>query len=306
MDTQPLTPDTLRRSVIAVPPLARNADLSINVDANRKIARHIESGGVTTLLYGGNANLYHVRPSEYESLLQMLSDIAGPDTFVIPSVGPAFGVMMDQAEVLRGFAFPTAMVLPQKEMATTDGVAHAVRRFAETWGRPVVLYIKHDGHVDVANVRRLTDDGLLSAIKYAIVREDPGEDRYLEDLVDAVGPDRIVSGIGEQPAIVHMRQFGLPGFTSGCVCIAPHLSTTMLRAVQEGDVTAAESARNIFRPLEDLRNHIHPVRVLHEAVALAEIADTGPILPPLSPISDADRDYVRQAVEKLKQTANGV
>jgi dihydrodipicolinate synthase/N-acetylneuraminate lyase len=236
----------------------------------------------------------------------MLCDIAGPETFVIPSVGPAYGVMMDQAELLKGFAFPTAMVLPQKEMATTDGVARGVRSFVESWGRPAVLYIKHDGYIDVANVRRLMDDGLLSAIKYAVVREDPGEDRYLRELIEAVGPDRTVSGMGEQPAIVHMREFGLPGFTSGCVCIAPALSMKMLQAVREGDFTAAESAREMFRPLEGLRNRIHPVRVLHEAVALAGTADTGPLLPLLCPISDADRDQVEKAVKQLKHTANRV
>jgi dihydrodipicolinate synthase/N-acetylneuraminate lyase len=306
MDTQPLTPDTLRRSVIAVPPLARHADLTLNIEANRQIVRRIEAGGVTTLLYGGNANLYHVRPSEYESLLQMLCDLVGPDTLVIPSVGPAYGVMMDQAELLKDFAFPTAMMLPQQDLATPDGVARGVRSFAETWGRPVVLYIKHDGYMDVSNVRRLMNDGLLSAIKYAIVRDDPGEDRYLRELVAAAGPDLTVSGMGEQPAIVHMRDFELPGFTSGCVCIAPALSTKMLQAIQAGDFAAAESVRQLFRPLEDLRNRIHPVRVLHEATALACIADTGPLLPLLSPISDADRDQVQEAVAQLKRTANGV
>jgi dihydrodipicolinate synthase/N-acetylneuraminate lyase len=304
MDTRPITPDTLRRSVIAVPPLARSADLSLNIEANRQIVSHIQAGGVTTLLYGGNAMLYHVRLSEYASLLQMLCDIAGPDTLVIPSVGPAFGVMMDQAALLKDFSFPTAMVLPQKELATCEGVARGVRSFAETWGRPIVLYIKHDGYIDISHVRQLMDDGLVSAIKYAIVRDEPGEDRYLRELVDTVGPDRTVSGMGEQPAIVHICDFGLPGFTSGCVCVAPSLSMKMLRALQAGDFAAAESARENFRPLEDLRNRIHPVRVLHEAVALAEIADTGPISPLLSPISDADREQVGQAVTQLRLTAD--
>ena len=31
----------------------------------------------------------------------------------------------------------------------------------------------------------------------------------------------VVSGMGELPAIIHLRDFGLAGFTSGCVCIAP-------------------------------------------------------------------------------------
>jgi dihydrodipicolinate synthase/N-acetylneuraminate lyase len=283
--------------------LARSADLSLNPEANRQLARHIESGGVTTLLYGGNANLYHVGPGQYEHLLQMLCEIAGPDTLVIPSVGPAYGVMMDQAEILRRFTFPTAMILPQKEMSTSNGVARGIRSFTDAWGRSAVLYIKHDGYIEVADVRRLVADAALSAVKYAIVRADPGEDRYLSELIEAVGPDRIVSGMGEQPALVHMRDFGLPGFTSGCVCIAPALSMRMLRAIQTGDFAGAEHVRQAFRPLEDLRNRIHPVRVLHEAVALAGIADTGPILPLLSAIDPPDRETVKKAVEQVTDLA---
>lgn len=73
-------------------------------------------------------------------------------TLVIPSVGPGYGQMLDQARILRGFAFPTAMLLPTREPTTPAGVERAV-------------------------------------------------DPFLSALVDAVGAERIVSGIGEQPAI---------------------------------------------------------------------------------------------------------
>ena len=49
------------RGVFAVPPLARHRDAarSINWEASGKIAAHIHKGGVTRLLYGGNAFFYH-------------------------------------------------------------------------------------------------------------------------------------------------------------------------------------------------------------------------------------------------------
>ncbi|HZN64194.1 MAG TPA: hypothetical protein VFB66_02760, partial [Tepidisphaeraceae bacterium] len=64
-----LSPQSLTQSVIAVPPLARDRDFSVNEGENRKLIRHIEAGGVRTLLYGGNANFYHVPLSEYDRLL---------------------------------------------------------------------------------------------------------------------------------------------------------------------------------------------------------------------------------------------
>lgn len=310
MNREPLTPDTLASSVIAVPPLARNDDYTLNRDENRKIVRHLEEGGVSTLLYGGNAILYHVAPSEYAGLLELLAEIAGENTLMIPSVGPGFGMMMDQAAALRDFEFPTAMILPTRDVCTSAGVASAVRNFVDRFGRPAVLYIKHDGYIEVDAVQRLLDDGLISWIKYATVRENTADDSYLRELVDTVGPSRIVSGIGEQPAIVHLRDFGLTGFTSGCVCVAPKMSMDMLRAIQASDFETAEAIRGVFASLEVLRNEVNPIRVLHTAVAAAGIAETGPIIPLLSEVAAGDVERIRAAATELlaaeQQSTNAV
>ena len=299
MQTSLITPDTLSSSVIAVPPLARNSDESLNAVDNEKQIRHLESGGVTTLLYGGNAILYHVALSEYANVLELLATTAAENTLVIPSVGPAYGTMMDQASVLADFSFPTAMILPQRDVTTSSGVAVAVRRFVEKLQRPALLYIKHEGYIDVPDVRRLMEDKLLCGIKYAIVRDDPTDDDYLRALVDDVDTARVVSGIGEQPALIHLRDFQLSGFTSGCVCIAPSRSMELLHALRSGDYATAADIQNSFRPLEDLRNSINPVRVLHRAVELAGIAQMGPLLPLLSDVSTDQIPHIREAVCQL-------
>ena len=299
MNTDPITPATLAASVIAVPPLARDDDLSLNPEQNEKQIRHLEAGGVTTLLYGGNAIVYHIALSEYADLVDMLAELAGDNTLMIPSVGPAYGAMMDQAAILRDMPFPAAMILPTRDMATPAGVATAARHFVEKVNRPAVLYIKHDGYIDVAGVKQLLDDGLLAAIKYAVVRKETSDDPWLRELVDAVGPSRIVSGIGEQPAITHLRDFGLSGYTSGCVCIAPRLSMQMLSAVKAADFAQAEQIRERFKPLEDRRNAVHPVRVLHTAVTLSGIANMGPLMPLLSEVDEADVGAICEVAKQL-------
>ena len=299
MNTNPITSATLASSVISVPPLARNADGSFNRKENQKLIQHLEAGGVSTLLYGGNAILAHVSISEYAALLTMLTELAGEQTLVIPSVGPGYGMMMDQAKILREFKFPTAMVLPSRDVVTSDGVATGLRRFVEAIQRPAVLYIKNDGFIEIETVQKMMKDGLVSWIKYATVRENPVEDPYLRALDDAVGASLIVSGIGEQPAVTHLREFGLIGYTSGCVCIAPKLSMDMLRAIKAGDFQNAERIRAIFRPLEDLRNAINPIRVLHTAVTLADIANMGPMIPMLSEASESERPAIMANAMRL-------
>ena len=72
MNTNAITPEMLASSVIAVPPLARDSELKICATENAKLIRHLEQGGVRTLLYGGNAVFYHIALAEYFEILAML------------------------------------------------------------------------------------------------------------------------------------------------------------------------------------------------------------------------------------------
>ncbi|OYV37973.1 MAG: dihydrodipicolinate synthase family protein [Rhodospirillales bacterium 20-64-7] len=299
MKTTPVTPADLKKSVLSVPPFARNADLSINAAANQTLIRHLEDGGVSTLLYGGNANFYHISIGEYPAVLDTLEQAAGAQSWVIPSIGPDFGRMMDQARILKGRNFPTAMALPIIAPATPSGVEAGLARAAEAFGRPLITYIKTETYLSPAAVGRLVKSGAVCAIKYAIERKNPREDAYLTALLGEVPAAAIVSGMGERPALVHLQEFGLSAFTSGSVSVAPALSQGILLAAQKGDYATAAALREKFLPLEDLRDGLHQIRVLHEAVSLAGIAPMGPILPLLSNIEPEHHDAIRAAATTL-------
>ena len=253
MKTTPIDSADLARSVVAVPPLARRPDLSLDRDANRAIVRHLENAGVRSLMYGGNANFYHLAVSAYAETVDMLAEIAGDDTWVLPSAGPDYGKLLDQAAILRTRAFPTAMLLPMTFPFTDAGLADGLRRFSDALGKPVVVYIKADPYFAPATLGALHRDGRLVAIKYAVVRDDPGRDAYLDAILQEVPRGMVVSGIGERPAIVHLRDFGLVSFTTGSGCIAPRLSMTLLDLLKRKRYDEAEAVRAAFLPLEDAR-----------------------------------------------------
>lgn len=299
MQTTPITYDDLRSSVISVPPLARKADLSLNDAENTKLIKHLEAGGVRTFLYGGNANLYNIAVSEYAKLLEYLAGAVAPTSIVVPSVGPFYGNIVDQADILKSFKFPTAMILPTLFPAKPAGIQTAVRHFVERSGIPAVLYIKDENYMPPEAAAQLVNEGLISWIKYAIVRDNPAVDPYLTKLIDLVDRKLIVSGIGEQPAIIHLRDFGITGFTSGCVCVAPALSMKCMAAIHREDYAEAEAIRAQFEPLEDQRNSYGPIPVLHHAVQLAGVADTGPFLPLLAPLADERLPAIKQAALEL-------
>jgi len=294
-----ITTADLHASVISVPPLCRDAALQADATENTKLIKHLEAGGVTTLLYGGNANFYNIALSEYEAVLDQLEAAAAADTWIVPGVGPYFGTAMDQAAILAKKKFPTAMLLPTVAVSTPQGVQAAVLKVVEKYGKPIVLYIKDPGYVTLDVVKTLVAAGAISWIKYAVVRDDPAQDDLLAGLVQTVDPQIIVSGIGEQPAIVHWQKFGVHAYTSGCVCVAPRRSQEMLLALQAGDFVRAEAIREGFNSLETLRNAHGPIPVLHLAVALAGIATTGPALPLMKNLGDDLLDEIRPAAEGL-------
>lgn len=286
MFTGKIDPTRLRKSVISVPPLARRADYTIDPAENRRLIAHMQAGGVSSFLYGGNANLYNIGVTEFASLLDHLEDWAAADDWMIPSVGADYGKACDQIDLLRHRAFPTAMVLPLRFPATPKGAAKGIGLLAERYGRPVIAYVKDEGYIEPADLAALVRDGVVCAIKYAIVRDNPAIDATLTAILDQIDPAIVVSGIGERPVPDHGGKFGLKAFTSGSVCVGPKVSTAILRALSAGEMTAIGPLRALMMPLEDLRDKYSPLRVLHEAVRLAEIADTGPILPFLSNIHD--------------------
>ena len=297
MNTSPLQIDEFSASVLAVPPLARQPDLTLDVVQNRKLIRHIEAGGFRTLLYGGNANLYHTSTREYGQLLDMLATSAADTTRVIPAIGPDFGKMMDQALLLRNTGYRTAMVLPMQGFTTPEGVAEGISRFVDVAGIPVTLYIKSEQYIDIDTLGRLVDEGRIAAVKYAIVRDDPAQDPYLQALVQRITAARVVSGMGERPTLVHLAQFGLASFTTGSGCIAPKACMALLRALKQKDMPLAQAIYDLFMPLETLRDSISLIRVLHDAVTLSGVADMGSHLPLLS-ASPANRHADIQAAAR--------
>jgi dihydrodipicolinate synthase/N-acetylneuraminate lyase len=212
---------------------------------------------------------------------------------------------MDQAALLRKYKFPCVMMLPCGDPRDAAGLARGLREIAEAASTPLVLYLKEENNfgadkeagLDV--VARLVEEGVCVWIKYAVVRQDPSQDPYLESLLRRVDPGRVVSGIGERPAVIHLRDWKLPGFTTGSGCIAPSLSRAVFEACQRGDFDEAEKLRAEFIPLEDLRDRWSPAKTLHYATQLAGIAETGSVPPFLSELPHERLEEIAPVARKL-------
>ena len=302
-----VTADDLR-GVFAVPPLPREQTprRGLDLDAATRVADHIAAGGVTRFLYGGNAFLYHISLADYEALIDWLASFP-EDRWAVPSVGPSFGRAIDQACILRRQSFRCAMVLPCSDPRDAQGLEAGLREIADAGGLPLIIYLKSEDAFGsnlergLDAIGRLVADGIAIAIKYAIVRDDPARDAYLDGLLKRVDRARVISGMGERPAIVHLRDFGLCGLTTGSGCIAPRRCRDLHRACLAHSWVEAEGLRARFMPLEDLRDAWGPARVLHHATELAGIASTGPVLPYVSPLNRQQVDQLRPVARALRE-----
>src|SRR5262245_54804970 len=294
------------RGGCALPPRSRRQGRGRPLDLGESelLLRHMAAGGLTRFLYGGNAFVHHLTLSEDEDLLGWLATFPG-DQWPIPSLGPSYGRAMDQAGLLRRHRFPCAMALPCGDPRDAAGLEAGLREIADAAGLGLILYLKDEGNfgsdrdagLDV--VARLVRDGVCVGIKYAVVRGDPTQDPYLDGLLRRVDRKYVISGMGERPAVAHLRALSLPGFTTGSGCVAPGLCNAILGACVEGDWTRAESLRSAFMPLEDQRDAWGPARVLHAAVDLAGIARTGPIPPFVTALGQAQKALLEPTAREL-------
>ena len=306
MRSEALTKADYARSVVAVAPMALKPDLSVNEAANLALIRHIEAGGVNILLYGGNANFYHIDLGRFRTMLDLLASGTAPNTGVVPSIGPDFGKMLDQAPILRASGLRDVMVLPTQFPSDPAGIERGVREVVQALGFGVVLYIKKDGYIEPDRLAKLVQGGEVSFVKYAVERADASNDAYLGSLVAAIGADMMDSGMGETPLHAHLAApFRLAGYTSGGVCIAPAASMALLRAYKAENMAEAERIRAPFLEFERVRSRIGGISVLHTGITLSGIADMGPILPLLSNVAEAQHGEVRRVVQGLQAIEAG-
>jgi 4-hydroxy-tetrahydrodipicolinate synthase len=293
--------------VFSVPPLARvpGKSRAIDFEQNSRIVRHIAQGGISRFIYGGNAFLYHLTLHEYEQLLEWQAGIRQDGLWFIPSAGPSYGRLMDQAPLLHRFDVSCVMILPCGDPRDAGGLERGLREFSEASGARLMIYLKEETNMGadlmagLDAIGRLVDDGTCMSVKYAVIRKHPEEDNYLDELIKRVDRRKVISGIGERPAVAHLRHWGLAGFTTGSGCLAPTLSAAVYSACRAADYGRAEQLRSRFMALEDLRDEWGPARVLHHALELGGIARTGPIPPFVSELSAGQRNRTGSVVQEL-------
>ena len=261
---------------------------NVSAEENRKIVAWLAAGGVSTGPLRRQRQLLPPRPRPNTALSSTCSrrsrrTMPGSSRRSVP-ISARRWIRSRSSATHR---FPTAMALPMAGPTKPAGVATGLRRLADAYGRPVVAYVRAENYIAPRDAAALIADGVVCSLKYAVERKDPAEDRYLAAMVDACGTERLVSGIGERPAIVHWTKFGVHAFTSGSVTIAPHLSSAIHAALARRRRRHGRGAPRIVPAVRgSARRPFADRRRCTMASRLPASPTTGPISPYLANLDD--------------------
>lgn len=283
--------------VLADLPVALRPDFSVDPGESLALARHVRQGGISGLLFAGNANLQSMGLGQFEAVAA-LAETAVEEGPVMIGLGPELGRMLDQARLLSRGRLRSVLVLPILGPADTHGTADGIRHIADRLGGGVAVDLVRDNHLRPVTLRKLVEEGAVTAVRYSHVVTNPGDDGYLDRVIEILGPDRVISDAGEPALEDHLGQRGLGLASSGIAALAPRLMLRIASALRRDPA----EARLLLPPVLEMariRAMLGPVQVLHDAVSEAGIAAMGPQMPMISCVKDKYRDPFRAAVAAL-------
>lgn len=278
-------------------PVALNADLSIKMDQTLALAQHVRRGGIASLFLAGNANLQSMSLSQFEAVVEIAEEAsaAGPVTI---GLGPELGRMLDQANILGRSKLRSVLVLPIIFPADTHGTADGIRHIAGRIGHGVMVDLVRDNHLRPVTLHKLVDEGAITAVRYAHVGSNPGDDYYLDRVIDIMGPDRVLSDAGEGALYDHLHVRRMACASSGIAALAPRL-LRRIADVMPGDPAAAHHMLAPVMEMSRIRTMLGSIQVLHDAVSEAGIAQMGPPMPMISRVKDKFRLPFLAAVQAV-------
>ena len=167
-----------------------------------------------------------------------------------PASGPPSATPSTRRGCVSTARFPTRCCCRAATRATPPGLERGIREIADAAGVPLVVYLKEEDNFGRESDSRTGRGGparrVGTSLRHQVRRRaaDPSQDDpYLDALLARVDRRRVISGMGERPAVVHLRHRRLPGFTTGSGCVAPSLSQSIFDAASKGDWAAAEDVR---------------------------------------------------------------
>lgn len=264
-------------------------DLALDEPGLRRVVRHLDDGGVDTIVAcGGTAEYYALTPQERRDVARIVLD-ESRDTPVIVSVGlDAAGASIAAKEAEADGAAGIMVHQPIHPYIHAEGYAEYYRTICGAVSIGVVAYVR-DPNVSTELLAEIAGIENVVGVKYAV-----NDVRRFGAIVEQLAGDVEVTwvcGTAEAWAPFFWLA-GATGFTSGIANFAVHESLALRDALRAGDVESIRALWQRLRPVEDLRarwGDANNIAGLKAGTALRGWTGEA-IRPPLRPLPAGERD----------------
>ena len=254
---------------------------------------HIESGTDAIVPVGTTGESPTVDFEEHEKVIDAVVEAAGGKVPVIPGTGgnsTAEAVRLTMHAKEAG-ATATLQVCPYYNKPTQEGLYRHFSAIAEEADLPMVLYnIPSRTGISLTpeTVARLAKLPQVVAIKEATGSLDQAS--AILDLCDIT----ILSG--DDSLTLPLMSIGAKGVISVVANIVPKDTVKMTHAMLEGDVAEAQAMhRQLFPLCKSMFIETNPIPV-KSAMKMLGLLDSDELRLPMCPMSDANRQCLRQAL----------
>lgn len=297
--------DHLRGVAFTIPTPFSEDGMEVHYEElRRNVDALVEAGAKTFVPCGNTGEYYSLTTEERVGVVKATADAVGDEGVV---VGGASGSTKSAQNLIeeyeRAGADGVMLMHPHHTFMHERGLKRHFQRLVDATDLGILIYKKG---------AEITDDTLsdlaaaenVVGVKYAV-----NDIKAFSKAVHATPNDIVwLNGQAErfEPAFTAE---GASGFSTGCGNFAPEASLALMDALRAGDWERAYQIREVFRPLEDLRDEGGPdsdieaannVSVVKAGMELAGLYG-GPVREPIVNITESDRERVREHYDELKQ-----
>ena len=214
-------PRRLRRAAAAAQ--APTSGRSLDLDAAEALARHIAAGGITPVPLRRQRVPLSRHARRIRGAARLARRRSRPTAGRSPASARRSAARSIRRALLRRHRFPARHdAALRRSRATRRGLEAGLREIADAAGMPLILYLKSEdgfGADRDAGPRRGRAASSTTASRRDQIRRRPRRSRAAIRISTgcsgASTAAASISGMGERPAIVHLRDFGLGGLTTG-------------------------------------------------------------------------------------------
>jgi len=311
----PRFPDYVPQGVIPATLLAFDADYAIDEAATRAHLAHVASvAGITAITVNGHASEVHAcSADEQRRILELSADEVGDRLPLISGVwadGSAEAARIARMSEAAGASAllvfpPQPIMMMQGQMKPEMALAH-FSTIADATDLPLIAFQYPGAHAyRMETMRRLIERiPTLKAMKDWNMGQ--VHEAHIRELQSDTRPFNVLST--NSAWLMSSLAMGPNGLLSGSGSVIADLHVALWDAVQAGDLKRAQAVNDRIYPTAECF-YAAPATDMHnrmkEALVMLGRLPNAVVRPPLTPVDDAERVRIREAIEAAGLTRDG-